>query len=530
MANITPSSDSAPEPQATPGPGQGAQPRRNSALMALTNYLIVSVMLTCAAIGMVQAGLQLSPTWNAGYVPLLCFLVALESAYMTRYVRYGKLPVPWYVLRGVEAVVLFLMLRALLGVLRGQQPQEIIDPYYSRVDGELLALILVTGLTWISSWRLASDLLDLETLDPLLDREIIREVAAEQVEIRQDLIKVILIIGVALTFLAGLLNLYRHSTNEADASALASLWHIVLYFFLALVLFSRTRLNLLRSGWVWEKVPIGRKVGARWITYTMLLLAVAVIVALLLPTRYSLGLLGTLNYLLSFLIALIQTVFYTILALILNLLSRLFPDMQSTPPPPSKDFWPPPPANIPTPTSADFIQSLIFWVVFFGVATYVVIQLLRQHPDIAGMLMHLPGMSLVIRFWRRMRAWLGGLNQQIEDLLEARRKARRPSTIQSAPATRRWINPRKLSPRQQVQFYYLAMLRRGGEHGHARQPTQTPYEYAHTLESQIPEIDQDVDGLTEEFIEARYSRHEIPPEHVNLVRRYWNRIKRALRR
>jgi hypothetical protein len=49
---------------------------------------------------------------------------------------------------------------------------------------------------------------------------------------------------------------------------------------------------------------------------------------------------------------------------------------------------------------------------------------------------------------------------------------------------------RKLSPRQQVQFYYLAMLRRGSEHGHARQPTQTPYEYARALENQIPEIDQ----------------------------------------
>ena len=81
-----------------------------------------------------------------------------------------------------------------------------------------------------------------------------------------------------------------------------------------------------------------------------------------------------------------------------------------------------------------------------------------------------------------------------------------------------------------MQFYYLAMLRRGGEGGHARRPAQTPYEYAHALESQIPEIDQDVDGLTEEFIEARYSRHDIPPEHVGLVRRYWERIKRALRK
>jgi hypothetical protein len=144
-------------------------------------------------------------------------------------------------------------------------------------------------------------------------------------------------------------------------------------------------------------------------------------------------------------------------------------------------------------------------------------------------LKRLPGMSLLVRAWHKLRDWFGGLNQSIENLREARRRARQPVT-RSAPASRRWINPRKLSPRQQVQFYYLAMLRRGGEHGHVRQPTQTPYEYAHTLESQIPEIDQDVDGLTEEFIEARYSQHDIASEHVNVVRRYWERIKRALRK
>jgi hypothetical protein len=172
-------------------------------LTTLTNYLIVSGLLTCLVIGVVQLGLQLSPTWNAGYIPLLCFFVALESAYMTRYVRYGKLSVPWYVLRAAEALVLFLMVRSLLGMLRGPQLDENINPFYGRVDGELLALVLIVALTWLGSWRLTYDLLDLETLDPTLDREIIREVAEAQVEIRRGLIRFTLIGGVALTFLAG---------------------------------------------------------------------------------------------------------------------------------------------------------------------------------------------------------------------------------------------------------------------------------------------------------------------------------------
>jgi hypothetical protein len=172
---------------------------------------------------------------------------------------------------------------------------------------------------------------------------------------------------------------------------------------------------------------------------------------------------------------------------------------------------------------------LIFWSIFLIIAGYVVAQYLRRHPEVVEWLKHLPGMSSLTRAWHKLRDWFGGLNQQIENLREARRRARRPAT-RSASSSRRWVNPRRLSPRQQVQFYYLAMLRRGSEHGHARRPAQTPYEYARTLESQIPEIGQDVDGLTEEFVEARYSRHTIPPEQVGVVRRYWERIRRALKR
>jgi Domain of unknown function (DUF4129) len=530
---MTPTPDLSPIPPRTPEQERGTQPRRDSALTTLPNYLIVSGMLACTAIGAVQLGMQLTPAWNAWYVPLLCFCIALESAYMTRYVRYGKLPVPWYVLRGIEAAVVFLMLRSLLGVLRGPQPEQVINPFYGYVDSELFALVLIVGLVWIGSWRLTADLLDLETLDPTLDREIIREVAETQVEIRRELITFSLIIGVALTFLAGLLRLYLRTNNQAATAALAGLWHIVLYFFLALVLFSRTRLNLLRSGWVWEKVPIRQGVGARWVTYTVLLLAIAVIIALLLPTQYSLGLLGTLGYIVQIIIAVIQLIIFAIATLLYFLLSLFAPNIQR-PERPEPPLMPPPQLpqtpSAPPPGLSEFVQSLIFWSIFLIIAGYVVVQYLRRHPEVVEWLKHLPGMSLLSRAWRKLRGWFGGLNQQLENLREARRRARQSATARTASAPRRWINPRKLSPRQQVQFYYLAMLRRGGEHGHARQPTQTPYEYARKLESDLPEIDRDVAGLTVEFIEARYSRHEIPPEQVGVVRRYWEHIKRALKR
>lgn len=524
MARLTPTPSALPE--------QGMSPRRDGALTTLTNYLIISGLLTCAVIGLVQLGQLLSPTWTGAYVPLLCFFVALESAYLTRYTRYHRLPVPWYVLRGLEVMVLFLMLRSLLGLLRGPQPEQVLNPFYGYVDGELFGLVLIAGLTWLSSWRLASDLLNLEAIDPTLDREIVREVAAAQVEIRREMIAFIVIIGVIFAFLAGLLRVYARTSTLPAAESTGGLGHIVIYFSLALVLISRTRLNLLRSGWVWEKVPIRRGVGTRWITYTVLLLAGTVIIALVLPTQYSLGLLGTLGFILELLIAAVQLIIFAIATVLFAILSLFTPDIQLPARPASPEArWPQfsqspqaPPLGL-----SEFVQSLIFWTVFLIVAGYVGAQYLQRHPEIVNWLKQLPGMGLLLRAWRKVREWFGGLQQTIENLREARRQARQPVT-RSASASRRWVNPRKLSPRQQVQFYYLAMLRRSGERGHARQPTQTPHEYARTLESQVPDIDQDVDGLTAEFIEARYSRHDIPVEHVGLVRHYWERIKQALRK
>jgi hypothetical protein len=43
------------------------------------------------------------------------------------------------------------------------------------------------------------------------------------------------------------------------------------------------------------------------------------------------------------------------------------------------------------------------------------------------------------------------------------------------------------TPREQVQYYYLSLLRRAGEYGFGRRPAQTPAEYTPTLAANLPE-------------------------------------------
>jgi len=80
-----------------------------------------------------------------------------------------------------------------------------------------------------------------------------------------------------------------------------------------------------------------------------------------------------------------------------------------------------------------------------------------------------------------------------------------------------------------VRFYYLALVRRGGEYGLPRQPDQTPREYQLKLQSSLPEIDEDLAAMTAAFYEARYSQHDISEDKAGLVRQWWQRIRRNLR-
>jgi hypothetical protein len=92
----------------------------------------------------------------------------------------------------------------------------------------------------------------------------------------------------------------------------------------------------------------------------------------------------------------------------------------------------------------------------------------------------------------------------------------------------RLINVRSLNPRRRIYFFYLAMIRRGREQGLTRKPSQTPSEYAVTLEKALPSTTQDIDSITQAFVEARYSRREVDPREANAVKEAWGRIRRTL--
>jgi hypothetical protein len=175
------------------------------------------------------------------------------------------------------------------------------------------------------------------------------------------------------------------------------------------------------------------------------------------------------------------------------------------------------------------LQSIIFWVVFIGVVGYAIAQFIRQNPQMFALVERIRIFRWIGSLWTWIRTLLQGASQQITTVFKQARIRLFPELTKNAfSQVQRWFNFRQLNPRQQVVFYYLRLVDRGGEHGIQRRIDQTPYQYAETLQSNLPEVEDDIAGITESFIEARYSRHDIDQDQPTLVQRFWRNITRSL--
>jgi hypothetical protein len=165
-----------------------------------------------------------------------------------------------------------------------------------------------------------------------------------------------------------------------------------------------------------------------------------------------------------------------------------------------------------------------------GIIGLSLIHFLRRHAELVERLRGLPGGRWLISFLNWLNAFFGGARRKAAEVLQAGlSRLRVRAAHETASAKGGFLNLRRLDPRQRVYYFYLALVRRGNERGLHRMPSQTPYEYAATLETALPAVDEDIESLTGSFMEARYSRHNVPPEKANLVKATWERIRQALR-
>jgi hypothetical protein len=526
----------------------------NVTVYRLVSYTIVAAMMGCAAYTSVNLIVHIRPNWQPWYVVVLCLLVALDRLYTYRRFRdWMFMSREWLARFGSELVVILVLTRLVVGLSHGWQAllaelplwrNDFVQYFFS---GEFWVVLVLVLSAWGISGSFAA-LLDDIGLDEDLPLEVVVAMP-ERRPARERLMSLFFSVGAGLVLFTALARVDLRTSQAVvervdlafeNLPALAAGGAgTLLYFMLGLGLLSQTQFIALHVRWDTRRIPISARLAGRWALYSLLFLLFLALIASLLPTGYSLGPLQVLNYVLSVIVYVLLFIGQTILQMVLMIIDFLYTPFKSkntvaTPTPVTPATQPSLPAlpvmhGAPSPVW-EVLQSLVFWSVFLGIVIFSIQQYLRQHQDALATLRKIPGWHVL----EQLLAWLGqifqstgqGLQHAVQ-AVQQRLRARQAGALDLLG--RGFMSLRGLDPRQRVAFFYLAMLRRGAETGLPRSQSQTPAEYAVTLESALPEIDADIASLTEAFVEARYTPHPVPPEKASLVKSTWERIRRALR-
>lgn len=511
----------------------------NERRMSLIHHALSAAMIACLMVVVVRFAQALAPDWQGEYLLPLTFFMAVEAMLSQRLMReHDFLSREWILYRAAEWVVILVGVKLLLYALRGfgqlfrDLPGWKTDFINSFFTGEYLfvvgTLIVTAGIASIFGELLAR----LEGDEKLLRLERESGIVGERPAARRSLANLILVLGAVMIFLSGILRLdWEALWGEAPPRWSGAAFTVVVYFTLGMVLLSLTQFSILRVHWSLDRIPFEPKLGQRWVIYSLIFLVAAALVAALLPTRYSIGLLDIVGYgvaVVSFVLTLLLIVILTPIFFVMSLFARLLSAEFSYDPPPPEVLRPPEIPAMGSGSWLEMLRSILFWVVFFGVIGYSLYYYLSGNRELIQRLRKVPFLAALGSLF----IWLGRMGRDLQQGAASGVRAGLERLRRRGRAVKPWgfLSLRNLSPREKVMFYYLAMVRRGGEAGYPRQPGQTPVEYSQELRNQLPEIESELGMITGEFNEARYSRREIQGEEAGQVQQIWQRIRKALRR
>lgn len=520
--------------------------RRSQALITAASYALVCGMLMMATITLAQVGEALAPGWRAGVWLWLSPLLALEALLSARFLRrYSPLTQEWLAYRLAEWITLLLLLRFGLYLVEGlgglrtdlSLPwREFVTHFFSNA---YFVWIVLGLLVWVLAGEFAAPLETLEVDEQLVELEREARSGPERQQARLRLATLILFVGGLLLLATALLRQDWVARLGSIPPLTLGVLNLVVYFILGLVLLSLTQFSTLAMRWGINAYPVRPEVAGRWLGYGLFFLTLLGGVALLLPTTYASGLLRVLGIVLNFVLAALSFLYFLLIApliLALNSLAKLAGEQPVAPPP----EWTPPPSvpNLPPSSStpgefSEFLLAVLFWVIFLGAIYFALRHYFSQHAGALEALSRIPILKHLIHFGRLAWSWLRGMGGAFRATLQEsvqglrRRAAERRVALPFSSSG--YLSVRRLPPRQQVFFFYQAYLQRSRQHGLPRRPAQTPQEYAGYLQAHLPEVESDLQGLTGEFEEARYSRHAVTTGQVSTVRVYWGRIRQALR-
>jgi len=529
-------------------PGAAKRDWGQITLEKVVRPVAIAGMLTCMAISLAQVVALITPLWPGRFFTILIFLVSLESIHAQRIIsRQGLATRDRARFRFVEWVVILLVARLGISLSRGTGGLMVDIAAWSTDLISFFEPIFIVGSSllagaWTASLQLSQAFQDLEATP--LEREpsitdpdfYLRSTMPQRGRTdRQARLGLI----VSVFFWGGVIILMLSGLARVDVRDLVTLRHprssgiilnVLAYFLIGFLLISQAQYTILKANWDLENVPVLGKLGKRWILLVASFLLLVALASALLPVSYSVGLLEAVSSAVMWLVFALMKAVALVLLILQMIVGFLTGRPQSTLAPSTRR--PPPTIAPPPPGVADepwpwwgLVRSLIFWMILTGVVGYSALHFVRdrwglfQGVSLARFLTWLRGI------WESLRLGTRRTAARIRQGIARRLASRRPRERSRA---RRYLSLRRLSPRDRVRYYYLAILHRSRQQGFGRPPGTTPLEYQETLADKLPEATDQVAQLSWAFVEARYSQHPISVQEARGVRDVWRIVKKAL--
>jgi hypothetical protein len=495
------------------------------------------LMMACLAISYIQAAQRFVPDWAAGHVIVIAMVISIEAmlAYFTHREKSIKERIAFHL---AEWLVITLLVQFVVYARRGFTglvsdlalwEESLLNFFHP----EFMLTISPMVFIWLLSMIMAADLSQLEVDLSELQLENPEVLEKDRRQIRRGISERVFVVGFLLVFMAFVARLELVQLFGEIPATRAPVYNVIAYYALALVMISQVQLSALRGHWLWSKAPIRSGLTGNWLKYSMLFFAIVAIIVVFLPTQYSMGFLDTIGGLIYFIGQLVLFLAFWILWPIAQLLNFLFSLLATDSEQEPLNIQPPEMlvGEGGTPVGWwELLKSILYWALIISVTGYFLLYYLRQNKVLWERMRSIPLLQWLRLRFRRFWSWLRGINQKLAAVLAAGRQILFPTGRQPVKSGRsRSFNIRRASARQKVIFFYLRMVERGKEEGLERRPAQTHIQYRETLEQTLPEVEGEIDGITASFMEARYTRHEIPEEQAGVVQNLWKRILQALR-
>lgn len=526
----------------------------------VTQPFFIAILVTCLATSVlvVIGGFGDPLPWRA--LILLSFIVSLESIYTTFWLRDpDRRLLSTAAYRAAEFVLILLLTRFFTWAALGnwptgerlreiqQTPIELFDPYF------IVALLLMVFV-----WQQAS------IVAKIFDELAISEAEASFHALPYSARKAIAEDRPARLFRAGLVREFFQRwiwggmglavftalgtldlapLRDGSFSNIVSLGlrpellaALMAYFIVGFWLLSQARLAMLNARWLADDVIKDEGLAIIWRRRSLAVLLGIALLATFVPIGSTMPIGRILDLVVYGVVYVAGLIFYIVTFLFIGLLALFgrtpegsdaedLPLLEEVAPPPE-----PPPPPLPPSEATTLLLGMIFWSIMLTVTLVALGFYLRER-----------GYSFNVRLlrvlWQDFVDWLGqiGLSFRLKlgDLWPSMPAREKGETAVSTPSSTPWwqrLWPGKLSPRERVRYYYLALVRQAGDAGVARQQHETPLEYERPLHDAWPETEPEIDAMTQAFLHARYSLQPVDDEEAAAIESTWKELKPRLKR